>query len=64
MSPAAKIGLFTLIALVILGGFILRIERIALFDRGEPLTVEARPPMAAWTSTRSGRRSGRRRRRS
>jgi len=47
MSPAAKIGLFTLIGLVILGGFILRIERIALFDRGEPLRVEARMPSAA-----------------
>jgi phospholipid/cholesterol/gamma-HCH transport system substrate-binding protein len=47
MTPAAKIGLFMLVALIILGVFIIRIEDIPVGERGERLTVTARFPSAA-----------------
>jgi phospholipid/cholesterol/gamma-HCH transport system substrate-binding protein len=47
MSPTAKIGLFTLAAMVILGGFILKIENVRLWGDGERQLVEARMPSAA-----------------
>ncbi len=46
MTSSAKIGLFTLVGLVILGAFILKIEDLSL--GGPPMqTVEARVPSAA-----------------
>jgi len=47
MTPAAKIGLFMLVALIILGVFIIKIEDIPVGDRGERLVVMARFPSAA-----------------
>jgi phospholipid/cholesterol/gamma-HCH transport system substrate-binding protein len=47
MTPAAKIGLFMLIGLVILGVFIIRIEDIPVGERGERLVVTARFTSAA-----------------
>lgn len=47
MSPAAKIGLFILIGLVVLGAFIVMIEDIPIGERGERLVVEAILPTAA-----------------
>jgi phospholipid/cholesterol/gamma-HCH transport system substrate-binding protein len=47
MTPAAKIGLFMMGALIILGVFIIRIEDIPVGERGERLTVTARFPSAA-----------------
>jgi len=47
MTAAAKIGLFMLIALIILGIFIIRIEDIPVGERGERLVVTARFPSAA-----------------
>jgi phospholipid/cholesterol/gamma-HCH transport system substrate-binding protein len=47
MTPAAKIGLFMLAALIILGVFIIKIEDIPVGERGERLTVFARFPSAA-----------------
>jgi len=41
MTPAAKIGLFMLIGLIVLGIFILKIEDIPLGERGNRLTVRA-----------------------
>lgn len=47
MSAAAKIGLFALAGLIILGFFILRIENLSLGEAGERTTVEARFASAA-----------------
>lgn len=47
MSPTAKIGLFMLAGLVVLGVFIVEIEDIPLGDRGRRLSVEAVLPTAA-----------------
>ncbi len=47
MTPAARIGLFMLIGLVILGLFIIKIEDIPIGERGERLQVEARFPTVA-----------------
>ncbi len=47
MSAAAKIGLFMLAALIILGVFILKIEDIPLGERGDRLHISARFPSAA-----------------
>ncbi len=47
MTPAAKIGLFMLIGLIILGVFVIKIEDIPVAERGERLTVEARFPSVA-----------------
>jgi len=47
MTPAAKIGLFMLMGLVILGVFILKIEDIPVGERGSRVIVEARFPSAA-----------------
>jgi phospholipid/cholesterol/gamma-HCH transport system substrate-binding protein len=47
MTPAAKIGLFMLIGLIILGVFIIRIEDIPIGDRGERQMVTARFASAA-----------------
>ncbi len=47
MTPAAKIGLFMLIGLVILGLFIIKIEDIPVGERGERLVVQARFPDVA-----------------
>lgn len=41
MTPAAKIGLFMLLGLIILGMFIVKIEDIPLGERGERLQVDA-----------------------
>jgi phospholipid/cholesterol/gamma-HCH transport system substrate-binding protein len=46
MSPAAKIGLFMMIALVILGAFIIKIQDIPIGERGERLLVNVRLPSA------------------
>jgi phospholipid/cholesterol/gamma-HCH transport system substrate-binding protein len=42
MSPAAKIGLFMLLGLIILGVFIIKIEDIPVGERGDRLVVTAR----------------------
>ena len=42
MSPAAKIGLFMLLGLIILGVFIIKIEDIPVGERGDRLEVTAR----------------------
>ena len=42
MTPAAKIGLFMLLALVVLGVFILEIEDIPIGQRGDRMVVTAR----------------------
>jgi len=47
MTPAAKIGLFMLIGLIILGVFIIKIEDIPVGERGQRLVVTARFPSAA-----------------
>ncbi len=47
MTPAAKIGLFMMAALIILGVFIIRIEDIPVGERGERLEFTARFPSAA-----------------
>jgi phospholipid/cholesterol/gamma-HCH transport system substrate-binding protein len=47
MTPAAKIGLFMLVALIVLGVFILKIEDIPVGERGERLVVTARFASAA-----------------
>ncbi len=47
MTPAAKIGLFMLIGLVILGMFVIKIEDIPVGERGDRLTVQARFPDVA-----------------
>lgn len=47
MTPAARIGLFMLMGLVILGVFIIKIEDIPVGERGERLTVTARFPSVA-----------------
>jgi phospholipid/cholesterol/gamma-HCH transport system substrate-binding protein len=47
MTPAAKIGLFMLVALIVLGVFILKIEDIPVGERGERLFVTARFPSVA-----------------
>ncbi|NOZ95425.1 MAG: MCE family protein [Acidobacteria bacterium] len=41
MTPAAKIGLFVLMGLIVLGIFILKIEDIPIGERGDRLTVRA-----------------------
>ena len=46
MTPAAKIGLFMLIALVILGAFIIKIQDIPIGERGERTIVKVRLPSA------------------
>lgn len=47
MTPAAKIGLFMLSGLIILGVFIIKIEDIPVGERGERMVVEARFESAA-----------------
>jgi len=47
MTPAAKIGLFMLVALIVLGVFILKIEDIPVGERGERLVITARFPSVA-----------------
>ena len=47
MTPAAKIGLFMLVGLVVLGVFIIKIEDIPIGERGERLTYSARLPSVA-----------------
>jgi phospholipid/cholesterol/gamma-HCH transport system substrate-binding protein len=47
MSPAAKIGLFILVGLVVLGAFIVKIEDIPIGERGERLVVKTVLPTAA-----------------
>jgi phospholipid/cholesterol/gamma-HCH transport system substrate-binding protein len=47
MTPAAKIGLFMLLGLIILGLFIIKIEDIPVGERGERLVVQARFPDVA-----------------
>ncbi len=47
MTPAARIGLFMLIGLIILGVFIIKIEDIPVGERGERLKVTARFPSVA-----------------
>jgi phospholipid/cholesterol/gamma-HCH transport system substrate-binding protein len=47
MTPAAKIGLFMLVALIVLGVFIIKIEDIPVGERGERLMVTARFTSAA-----------------
>ncbi len=42
MTPAARIGLFMLLGLIILGVFIIKIEDIPVGERGDRLTVSAR----------------------
>ncbi len=42
MTPAARIGLFMLMGLIILGVFIIKIEDIPVGERGERLVVKAR----------------------
>jgi phospholipid/cholesterol/gamma-HCH transport system substrate-binding protein len=42
MTPAARIGLFMLLGLIILGVFIIKIEDIPVGDRGDRLVVTAR----------------------
>jgi len=47
MTPAARIGLFMLMGLIILGVFIIKIEDIPVGDRGDRLMVTARFPSVA-----------------
>jgi phospholipid/cholesterol/gamma-HCH transport system substrate-binding protein len=47
MTPAARIGLFMLIGMIILGVFIIKIEDIPVGERGERLQVTARFPSVA-----------------
>jgi phospholipid/cholesterol/gamma-HCH transport system substrate-binding protein len=47
MTPAAKIGLLMIVALIILGVFIIKIEDIPVGERGERFVVEARFASAA-----------------
>jgi len=47
MTPAAKIGLFMLVGLIILGAFIVKIEDIPVGERGERFVVHAQLPSAA-----------------
>jgi len=47
MTPVAKIGLFTLLGLVILGVFIMKIEDIPLGDAGDRQLLTVRLPSAA-----------------
>ncbi len=47
MTPAAKIGLFMLIGLIILGVFLIKIEDIPIGERGDRLVVQARFPDVA-----------------
>ena len=42
MTPAARIGLFMILGLIILGVFIIKIEDIPVGERGDRLTVSAR----------------------
>jgi len=47
MTPAARIGLFMLAGLIILGVFIIKIEDIPVGERGDRLEVSARFPSVA-----------------
>ena len=47
MTPAARIGLFMLAGLIILGVFIIKIEDIPVGERGDRLEVTARFPSVA-----------------
>jgi phospholipid/cholesterol/gamma-HCH transport system substrate-binding protein len=47
MTPAARIGLFMLVGLIILGVFIIKIEDIPVGERGDRLEVTARFPSVA-----------------
>lgn len=47
MTPAARIGLFMLMGLIILGIFIIKIEDIPVGERGDRLTVTAHFPSVA-----------------
>jgi phospholipid/cholesterol/gamma-HCH transport system substrate-binding protein len=47
MTPAARIGLFMLAGMIILGVFIIKIEDIPVGERGERLEVTARFPSVA-----------------
>lgn len=47
MTPAARIGLFMLMGLIVLGIFIIKIEDIPIGERGERLTYSARLPSVA-----------------
>jgi len=47
MTPAARIGLFMLMGMIILGVFIIKIEDIPVGERGDRLTVTARFPSVA-----------------
>jgi phospholipid/cholesterol/gamma-HCH transport system substrate-binding protein len=47
MTPAARIGLFMLMGLIILGIFIIKIEDIPVGERGDRLTVTANFPSVA-----------------
>ncbi len=47
MTPAARIGLFMLMGMIILGVFIIKIEDIPVGERGDRLTVNARFPSVA-----------------
>ena len=47
MTPAARIGLFMLAGLIILGIFIIKIEDIPVGERGDRLEVSARFPSVA-----------------
>ncbi len=47
MTPAARIGLFMLVGLIILGIFIIKIEDIPVGERGDRLEVNARFPSVA-----------------
>ena len=42
MTPAARIGLFMLLGMIILGVFIIKIEDIPVGERGERTVVTAR----------------------
>jgi phospholipid/cholesterol/gamma-HCH transport system substrate-binding protein len=47
MTPAARIGLFMLIGLIILGIFVIKIEDIPVGERGDRLEITARFPSVA-----------------
>jgi len=47
MTPAARIGLFMIMGMIILGVFIIKIEDIPVGERGDRLTVDARFPSVA-----------------
>lgn len=53
MSAAAKIGLVMLLALVVLGVFIIQIEDIPIGERGERLEIAARLPSVAGLDEKS-----------